>query len=210
MNNEQIITKLKEHYPDARYYLDFSNPVELLVAAILSAQAKDETVNAATKELFKKYKTARDYAEANLGQLEKEIGKVSFYRNKAKNIKDACKIIVDRHDGVVPKTINELISLPGIARKTANTILINAYGIVEGIPVDTWVIKVGYRLGLTRNTNPDKIESDFMQSIAKKYWGEIAYILKAHGKAVCRSPFPYCSKCLLDKDCPKQGVTKKL
>ncbi len=205
-----VIFRLKENYPNAKYYLNFSNPLELMVAAILSAQVRDEAVNEATKTMFKKYKTAKDYVNADLKEFEKEISKITFYRNKAKNIKEACRILIEKYNGSVPSTMEELTKLPGIARKTANTILINAYGIVEGIPVDTWVIKVGYRLGLTKNTNPDKIEKDLMQIIPKQDWSKIAYILKAHGKAICASPYPYCSKCFLNNICPKQGVDKEL
>lgn len=205
----EVLRILKKEYPHAKYYLNFSNPLELLVAAILSAQVRDEVVNALTPQLFKKYKNVKDYAEANLQELTNEIKSVTFAGNKAKAIKNACKIILEKHDGKIPKTIDELTELPGIGRKTANTILINAYGIVEGIPCDTHVIRVTYRLGWTKSKNPNVIEKDLMKILPKEIWGKIPYILKAHGKAICKAPVPICSKCPVNKLCPKAGVTKK-
>ncbi|MBI2971680.1 MAG: endonuclease III [Candidatus Aenigmarchaeota archaeon] len=201
---------LKRHYPHAHYYLDFSNPLELMVAAILSAQVRDEVVNAATPALFRRYKTAKDYAEADIKELIGHIKNVSFAGNKAKNIKAACTILVEKHGGKVPNTMEALTELPGIGRKTANTILINGFDIVEGIPCDTHVIRLSYRLGWTKNTNPDKIEQDLMQLVPKVDWKKVPYLLKDHGRAVCRAPVPQCSQCFLNKTCPKQGVTKKL
>lgn len=209
-DHSKIIARLKEHYPDARYYLNFSNPLELMVAAILSAQVRDEVVNEATKTLFKRYKTAKDYANADLKEFEKEISKITFFRNKAKNVKEACRILIEKYNGNVPRKMEELTKLPGIARKTANVILSNAYDVIEGIPVDTHYIRVAYRLGWTKSTNPVVIEKDSMNIIDKKYWKELPWLLKAHGKAICKAPYPYCSKCFLNEECPKQGVTKKL
>ncbi len=204
----EALSILKKEYPNAKYYLNFSNPIELLVAAILSAQTRDEVVNACTSNLFKKYKNVKDFANADLNTLINYIKTISFAGNKAKNIKAACKVLVEEYNNNIPKTIEELTRLPGIGRKTANTILINAYGIVNGIPVDTWVQKVSYRLGWTKNKNPDKIEQDLMKIIPEKDWGKLAYILKTHGKAICRSPYPYCNKCPANRLCSKQGVTK--
>ena len=204
------IEELKKHYPDAKYYLNFSNPLELMVAAILSAQVRDEAVNKATKTLFKKYKTAKDYADADLKEFEKEISKITFFRNKAKNVKEACRILIAKYNGGVPRTMEELTKLPGIARKTANVILSNAYNVIEGIPVDVHYIRVAYRLGWTKSTNPVKIEKDSMQMIDGKYWKELPWLLKAHGKNICKAPVPYCSKCFLNNICPKQGVGKEL
>ncbi|MBS3152355.1 endonuclease III [Candidatus Woesearchaeota archaeon] len=204
----EIIIILKKAYPDAKYYINFSNPVELLVAAILSAQVRDEVVNACTKDLFKKYKTAEDFAESDLKELTNDIKTITFAGNKAKNIKESCKILVERYNGKIPKTIEELTNLPGVGRKTANTILINTYGIVNGIPVDTHVIRLSYRLGWTKNKNPDKIEKDLDRIIPEKEWGKISYILKAHGRAICQALIPYCNKCPLNKLCPKNGVSK--
>src|SRR3989338_795318 len=133
---------------------------------------------------------------------------INFSGNKAKNIKESCKILVERYNGKIPKTIEELTNLPGVGRKTANTILINTYGIVNGIPVDTHVIRLSYRLGWTKNKNPDKIEKDLDRIIPEKEWGKISYILKAHGRAICQALIPYCNKCPLNKLCPKNGVSK--
>lgn len=209
-NTLKVIELLKKNYPNAKYYLNFTNPLELMVAAILSAQIRDEVVNATTPQLFKKYKTAKDYADADLKEFTEEISSVTFAGMKAKNIISACKILTEKHNGKVPDTMEELTALPGIGRKTANTILINAFGKVEGIPVDTHVIRLSFRLGWTKSKKPEEIEQDLMKIIPKDDWKKIAYLLKAHGRAVCTAPTPYCSKCFLDKLCPKNGVTKKL
>lgn len=200
---------LRKAYSKAKYYLNFSNPLELLVAAILSAQARDEVVNAATVELFKKFKSAQDYAKASVEEIIKCIKNISFAGNKARNIKAACEILVKKFGGKVPKTMEELTALPGIGRKTAIVILTNAYGIVPGVVVDTHVIRVAYRLGWTDQKNPEKIEQDLNALLPKKLWKETQWILKAHGRAVCRAPYPFCSKCLVNKICPKRGVAKK-
>jgi endonuclease-3 len=206
----EIIKLLKKEYPDAKYYLNFSNPLELMVAAILSAQVRDEVVNALTPKLFKKYKTAKDYANADLQELTNDIKTVTFAGNKAKNIKNACEILVEKYDGKVPNTMEDLTSLPGIGRKTANTILINAFDIVQGIPADTHVIKLSQRLGWSKAKDGDGVEQDLMNIIPKNEWKKIPYLLKAHGRAICQAPIPYCSKCLLSKLCPKIGVKKSL
>jgi len=206
----EVIKLLKKEYPNAKYYLNFSNPLELLVAAILSAQVRDEVVNGLTPKLFKKYKTAKDYADANLSELIKDISTVTFAGNKAKYIKNACKILVEKFGGKVPASMDELTRLPGIGRKTANTILINAFGVVEGIPADTHVIRTSYRLGWTKGKTGDEVEKDLMKILPKENWKKIPYELKAHGRAVCKAPIPFCSKCVLGKLCPKIGVTKKL
>lgn len=206
----KTLSLLKKEYPHAKYYLNFSNPLELMVAAIMSAQVRDTVVNATTPKLFGKYKTAKDYASADPKQLAEEIKSVTFATNKAKHITGACKILVEKHNGNVPKTTEELTALPGIGRKTANAILSNAYGIVNGITVDTHVIRLAYRLGWTKQKNPDKIEQDLMGIIPKNEWKKIPYLLKDHGRAVCKAPVPECSKCILDKLCPKRGVTKSL
>ncbi|HIH50521.1 TPA: endonuclease III, partial [Candidatus Micrarchaeota archaeon] len=156
-----------------------------------------------------KYNTAKDYAGTDLDTLIGYIKSVSFAGNKAKNIIATCKAISERYGGKVPDRMDELVELPGIGRKTANTILINAYGIVEGIPVDTWVIKLSYRLGLSLNTDPDKIEADLKSRVPKKYWKTFAYVMKTHGKTICQA-IPYCSKCPIERLCPKNGVAKRL
>jgi endonuclease III len=208
-DSELLASKLVEKYKDAHYYLNFKTPIDLVVAAILSAQTRDEVVNKITPALFAKYKNAKDYANADVDELVGYIKSVSFAGNKAKNVINTCKAIVEKYNGKVPEKMNELVELPGIGRKTANTILINAYGIAEGIPVDTWVIKLSYRLGLSPNTDPDKIEADLKEKLPKKYWSKFAYVLKTHGKSICGT-VPYCSKCPVEKLCPKNGVAKRL
>ena len=209
-NPEKSITLLNKHYPKAKYYLNFSNPLELMVAAILSAQVRDEVVNASTPALFKKYNTAKAYANADIEEMISYVSRITFAGNKARNIKKACQILLDKHNGKVPKAIKELVELPGIGKKTANAIQQNAFNIVNGIVVDTHVIRVSYRLGWTKNTNPDKIEQDLMQLFPKKYWKKIPHLLKSHGRAICHAPTPLCSECFLKDMCPKAGVTKKI
>ncbi len=210
MQAEKIISILKKEYPNTKYYLDFSNPLELVVAAILSAQCRDSVVNAATKNILKKYRTAGDYASSPFGQLENDMKSITFFKNKAKNIRDACKIISEKHSGKVPDTMEELIELPGIGRKTANAIVINAFNKVEGVVVDTHVIRLAYRLGWTKQKNPEKIEKDLMTAIPERDWKIVPHLLKDHGRAVCKAPIPDCSKCVLEKLCPKNGITKQL
>jgi endonuclease-3 len=206
----KVLAELKKLYPNAKYYLNFSNPLELVMAAILSAQVRDAVVNATTPKLFRKYKTAQDYARADLETLIKEISPVSFPANKAKYIREACKILVEKYHGKVPDTVEQLVELPGIGRKTANAILINAFGKVEGIVVDTHVIRVAYRLGWTKSKNPEKIEQDLMTTIPRADWARITWLLKDHGRAICKAPIPECSRCALGPYCPKAGVTKSL
>jgi len=206
----KVLQTLKKAHPGAKYYLNFKTPLDLVVAAILSAQVRDEVVNAATKELFKKYKKAGHYAKATVPQLLKYIGKVSFAGNKAKNIIAACKLLAKQHKGKVPKTVKELVELPGIGRKTAIVILSNAYNIVDGVVVDTHVMRVSYRLGWTKQKKPDKIEKDLNSLIPKASWKKVQWLLKAHGRAICKAPTPICSKCPVNKLCPKAGVKKKL
>lgn len=204
-----MVEKLEESYPNTIYYLNFKTPLDLLVAAILSAQTHDEVVNRLTPELFGKFRSAKDYANASESELIKYIKPVSFAGNKAKNVINAAKLLESKYGGKVPTTMEDLVSLPGIGRKTANTILINAYGIVDGIPVDTWVIKLSPRLGLSSEKDPDKIEKDLVEKVDRKYWHDIAYVLKRHGKALCKS-IPECSKCPVNRICPKNGVTKAI
>lgn len=207
---KEIIAILKREYPEAKISLNFHNPVQLLVAVMLSAQCTDKRVNIVTSTLFRKYKTASDFAGANMKTFEQEIMSTGFYRNKARNIINSAKIIEKDFNGKVPDAMEGLLKLPGVARKTANIVLSNAYGIVAGIPVDTHQKRVNYRLGLTKNTDPDKIEQDLMKAIPKSIWGSYAYLIIEHGRAVCKAPVPICSKCVLNKICPKQGVTKQL
>jgi len=203
------VKRLNKEYPKAKYYLNWSTPLELFVAAMLSPQVRDAVVNACTPKLFSKYKTAEDYENANLKEFIEIIKPISFPTMKAARIQKACKILVEKFDGKVPDTMEELTKIPGIGRKTANTILMNAFGKVYGIPTDTHVIRVSYRLGWTKNKDPDKIEQDLIKLIPNEHWKILPYQLKAHGRAVCQAPVPYCSKCFLNDICPKNGVMKK-
>jgi endonuclease-3 len=181
----KIIKVLKKLFPTAKIALNYSNPWELLVAVVLSAQCTDKKVNEVTKKLFKKYKTLDDYIKANPREFEQDIKSTGFYKNKAKNILATARIIKEKFNGQVPKKIEELLTLPGIGRKSANVILGNAYGIVEGIAVDTHVRRLAKKLGLTKNTDPDKIEKDLMQIIPKKYWFPFTYWLIEYGRKYC-------------------------
>lgn len=207
-NTTEIIDLLEKNYPNAKYYLNFSTPLDLLVSAILSAQCRDEVVNKTTEKLFKKYKTVEDYANSRLEELEKDIKEITFFKNKARNIKETCKILAENYNGKIPKKLEELEKLPGIGRKTAIAILTNAFDIVEGIVVDTHVIRVANRLSLTNNKNADKIEKDLMEKIPREKWKKVQWLFKAHGKAICKPKIPKCSECFLNKICPKKGVQK--
>lgn len=194
-----ILKALKQEYPEAKCALNFSNPLEMLVATILSAQCKDKMVNRITLNLFKKYRTAKDYADADVKEFEKDIRSTGFYRNKAKNIKAACKIIVEKHGGNVPGTMEQLLELPGVARKTANIVLGNCFNIVEGIAIDTHVKKAAFKLNLSENTNPNKIEKDLMVLIPKKEWFEFTYRVIEHGRQ-CKYKKPGCKVCKFVKN----------
>ena len=207
-NIKKMISILKKKYPQAKISLRNKNPVQLLIAVILSAQCTDKRVNIVTKDLFKKYRTVKDFANTDLRELEKDIRSTGFYRNKAKNIKNTCKILIEKHNGKIPDTMEELLELPGVARKTANIVLNNAFGKIEGIAVDTHVLRNSFRLGMTKNKNPVKIEQDLMKMFPKNQWNKITYLLIEHGRALCKAPTPICSECLLNKLCPKNGVIK--
>ena len=198
----KIIELLETAYSHAKTALNYTYPLEILVATILSAQCTDKRVNIVTKTLFKKYKTATDYANADLAELEEDIRSTGFYRNKAKNIKNTGRMLVEKYDSQVPRTMEELIELPGVARKTANIVLSNAYGVIVGIAVDTHVRRLSKRLGLTENTNPDKIEADLMLIVPKAYWKRINNLLIFHGRNVCIARKPKCGICSLNKLCP--------
>lgn len=198
----KIIEILDKEYPKASTALQFSSPLQILVATILSAQCTDKRVNIVTKSLFKKYKTVQDYANADLAELEHDIRSTGFYRNKAKNIKNSGKLLVEKFDSKVPDTMEKLLELPGVARKTANIVLSNAYGVIVGIAVDTHVRRLSQRLGLSENTNPDKIEADLMEAVPKKQWKHITNLLISHGRAVCTARKPKCDVCVLNKCCP--------
>ena len=202
----KIIELLEKEYPRAKTALHYSSPLEILVATILSAQCTDKRVNIVTKSLFKKYKTAEDYANADLAELEQDIRSTGFYRNKAKNIKNAGQMLVEKFDSQVPNTMEEILELPGVARKTANIVLSNAYGVIEGIAVDTHVRRLSKRLGLTENKNPDKIERDLMQNVPKSHWKRITDLLIFHGRNVCMARKPKCESCVLNKLCPSAFI----
>ena len=199
---KEIMSLLAREYPHPRTELDYSNPLELLVATILSAQSTDKTINIVTKVLFKKYKTPKDYAAANLLTFEQEIRSSGFYHNKAKNIIATAQILVEKYDSKVPNTMDDLLTLPGVARKTANIVLANAYGIASGIAVDTHVKRLSFRLGLTKETDPVKIEKDLMAVIPKEYWVTTNQRMVLLGRYVCTARKPNCDKCVLNKVCP--------
>ena len=199
-----IISRLIKKYRNPKIALHYKNPVQLLVSTILSAQCTDKMVNKVTKELFKKYKSVEDYANAELSELEKDIKKTGFFRNKSKNIKNACKMLIEKFGGQVPSTMKEMLLLPGVARKTANVVLTSAYGVIEGIVVDTHVKRLSQRLGLTKNDNPEKIEKDLMNIVPKDKWAQFSFLLISHGREICQARKPICSKCILNDLCPSR------
>lgn len=203
---KKIVAWLRKAYPRQKITLKNGNTLELLIAVMLSAQCTDAQVNKVTPELFKRFKTARDFAKAEPKTLENLIHSTGFYRNKAKNIRMACKLIDEKFGGKVPKTMEGLLELPGVARKTANIVLTAGYGIVDGIPVDTHVLRLSQRLGLTANKNPEKIERDLMAAVPKAEWWGLANRLIAHGRTVCSAKKPNCAGCGLNKICPSSEV----
>ncbi|HEY0385340.1 MAG TPA: endonuclease III [Pyrinomonadaceae bacterium] len=198
----QIIARLRRAYPDAHCSLNYSNPLELLVATILSAQCTDERVNLVTADLFRKYRKAEDYINVEPTELEQDIRSTGFYRNKAKAIQGACRLLIERHNGRVPATFDELLELPGVARKTANVVMGNAFGTAAGVVVDTHVGRLSQRLGLTANEQPEKIERDLMALVPQKDWVDFAHLLIYHGRAVCKARKPECASCTLEDLCP--------
>jgi endonuclease-3 len=201
----RILGVLARLYPDAHCALHHDNPLQLLIATILSAQCTDVRVNLVTPALFARYRDARAFAEADIGELEKAIQSTGFFRNKARSIKACCRILVDEHGGRVPATMEELVPLPGVGRKTANVILGNAFG-VPGITVDTHVGRLSRRLGLTTAEDPVKVERDLMALVPEKDWTMFSHRLIFHGRQVCFARKPNCPGCALEKYCPKVGV----
>jgi endonuclease-3 len=199
---EKIIELIEKQYPNAKTALNFTNPLEILLATILSAQTTDVTVNIVTKKLFKKYRTAEDYVNADIVELEQIIHSTGFYHNKAKNLQKCCQLLVEKFHSQVPKTMEELTELPGVARKTANIVLYNAFGITAGIAVDTHVTRLSQRLGLTQQKNQNKIEQDLMQITPKEKWMPLTDLLIFHGRNVCKAKKPNCEVCVLNKICP--------
>jgi endonuclease III len=206
---KQIIAGLKKAYPDAHCELNYSNPLELLIATILSAQCTDKRVNLVTAELFKKYRSATDYAAAPAAELEQAIKTTGFFRNKTKSIKTAAQSLVDRHGGQVPRTMEQLIELGGVGRKTANVVLGNAFEVNVGIVVDTHVARLAHRLGLTREKDPPKIEQDLMALVPREQWTMFSHWLIWHGRRRCYARNPDCGSCEIKALCPRIGVVDK-
>lgn len=205
-NIDKILKLLEKQYTHAKIALHFSNPLEILVSTILSAQCTDARVNIVTGTLFKKYRKPQDYANADIKIFEDEIRSTGFYRNKAKNIINTAKKIIKDFGGKVPGTMDDLIRLPGVARKTANIVLFNGFGKIEGIAVDTHVGRLSQRLGLTKNKDPVKIEQDLMKLLARKEWGNFNYLLIEHGRKICDARKPKCMECILKKLCPSRKI----
>ena len=199
---EETIERLKSEYPGAKTALDWKNPLELLVATILSAQTTDVRVNAVTPALFAKYPTAADYAEADPTELEEDIRPTGFFRNKAKSLRGMARALVDDHGGEVPRTMEDLVALPGVGRKTANVVLGNAFSIDEGVVVDTHVRRLSIRLGFTTHNDPEKIERDLMQTVPKRDWTVFSHLLILHGRSVCKARKPACEDCVVNDLCP--------
>jgi endonuclease III len=202
----EIVARLSAAYPDAKVALTFTNPLECLVATILSAQCTDEKVNEVTSTLFKKYRTPEDYLRVPEDELKADVKPTGFFNQKATSIREACRRIVEAYDGKVPDTMEDLITLRGVARKTANIVLGNAYGKVEGIAVDTHVKRVGTRLGFTSQTDPDKIEQDLMRLIPRDRWFDFTYVLIDHGRSICVARKPKCAECPVNVLCPSSLV----
>ncbi len=205
-NFNKIWALLKKEYPDVKPSLNYSNPLELLVATVLSAQSTDVQINRVTEKLFKKYRTAEDYASADLRELENDVYSANFNKSKAKNIKEAARIIVERHNGEVPKTMEELVALPGVGRKTANIVLERGFGIIEGIAVDTHVKRVSRRLGFTKHTDPEKIEQDLMSLVPKEDFDSFSMTLIHHGREICQARKPKCEICVVKDLCPSSII----
>lgn len=206
----KIVAKLKKAYPQPKTALQFVNPLQLLVATILSAQCTDEQVNKVTPFLFRKYPAARDFAEANPREFERDIYSTGFYKNKTKNIIACCQDLVENYDGNVPNSMEQLIELPGVGRKTANCVLGAAFGIQSGIVVDTHVTRLAARMGLTKEQDPMKIEKDLMPLVAQDDWYDFSNMMILHGRNVCDARKPDCPRCILQSLCPSAGKFLKL
>ena len=202
----EVIGRLKKEYPEPKTALLYREPFELLVATILSAQATDALVNKVTEALFRKYTSVRDYAETPLEDLQHHVRSVNFYKTKAKNIQAAAKMVVESYGSKVPQTMEELTKLPGVARKTANIILFNAFGINAGIAVDTHVNRLANRLGLTKQEDPVKVEADLMKLVPRDDWGVFSHLLILHGRKVCQARKPNHEACVLYELCPSRDI----
>jgi len=198
----EVITRLKKEYPDAKTELNWENPLELLVATMLSAQTTDVRVNMVTEKLFENYRTAADYAGADQARLEEDVRPTGFYRNKARSLQGMARALLERHGGEVPRTMAELVALPGVGRKTANVVLGNAFGVDEGVVVDTHVRRVSGRLGLTEERDPEKIERDLIRVVPEGERTLFSHLLIFHGRRVCKARKPDCPGCVLNDICP--------
>jgi endonuclease III len=198
----EVIPRLKREYPDADTELNWENPLELLVATMLSAQTTDVRVNMVTEVLFRKYRTAADYAGADIAQLEEDVRPTGFYRNKARSLQGMARALLERHGGEVPRTMAKLVALPGVGRKTANVVLGNAFGVDEGVVVDTHVRRVSGRLGLTEERDPEKIEQDLLRLVPEGERALFSHLLIFHGRRVCKARKPDCPNCVLNDICP--------
>jgi endonuclease III len=205
---KKIISLLRKEYPDVHCSLNFTNPLELTIATILAAQCTDERVNMVTADLFRKYRKPEDYVKVPITELEQDIRSTGFFRNKAKSIQGACKLIIEKFDGQVPQNFDDLLTLPGVARKTANVVMGNAFGIASGVVVDTHVTRITQLLGLTENSTPEKIEKDLIELVPQKDWIDFSHLLIFHGRAVCIARRPQCDKCVLEKLCPSSLLKK--
>lgn len=202
----RVASLLRRTYPDAECALVFRTPLELLVATILSAQCTDARVNIVTRDLFRKYRSAADFARAPLAQLEQDIRSTGFYRNKARNIQACCRRLVEEFAGQVPQRLDDLVTLPGVGRKTANVVLGTAFGIASGVVVDTHVTRLARRMGLTRTSDAVKIEQDLMAQLPQSEWVAFSHRMIQHGRKICTARKPRCDECLLNKVCPRVGL----
>lgn len=203
---DEVISRLKAEYPGATTALDWNDPLQLLVAVMLSAQTTDVQVNRVTPGLFEKYRSARDYAEADPEELEAEIQSIGFYRNKARSIRTMARSLEEKHDGEVPRTMEDLVALPGVGRKTANVVLGNAFDINEGVVVDTHVRRLSQRLGFTEQQEPEKIERDLIELVPEEERTLFSHLLIYHGRRVCKARKPDCPGCVLNDICPSSTV----
>ena len=202
----EILKRLKKKYKEPKTALNFKTPFELLASTILSAQTTDTLVNKVTEKLFKKYKSIKDYADVPLQKLQQDISSINFYKTKAKNIQNAAQMTIEKFNANVPRTMEELINLPGVARKTANIVLYNAYNVNEGIAVDTHVKRLASRLGLTKTEDPVKIERDLMEITPQKEWGVLSHLLIFHGRTICQAKKPRHNECILYDICPSKNI----
>jgi endonuclease III len=202
----KIITRLKRAYPDAKCSLNHSNPFELLIATILSAQCTDARVNIVTQDLFRKYRKPADYLKVAPKELQHDIRTTGFFRNKTTSIQGTAKVLTEEYGGEVPHTMDELLELPGVARKTANVVLGNAFGISAGVVVDTHVTRLSHRLGLSKEKTAEKIEQDLIGIVPKRDWVIFPHLMIAHGRAICKARNPLCAECAIEKHCPSSSL----